>query len=146
MKQATENETAASDASDLFGPVIYCYSRSQAIDDGVLVDVSEMAREAGFKFPVAITHAAWEDCVAWNDEDNKRQTYQDESGRLWDVLYMLMMCIKVSVTNKSEILFSLKRVPRGGRGHMARKVILKAHIGPGDTPEPVLTIMLPNED
>ena len=42
---------------DVFGPVISCYSRAQAIEDGVLVDVTNMAREAGFKWPVALTHA-----------------------------------------------------------------------------------------
>jgi hypothetical protein len=35
--------------------LIYAYTRAQALADGVLVDVSQMAREAGFKFPTAIT-------------------------------------------------------------------------------------------
>lgn len=39
----------------LWGEPIFSYSRKQAIADGVLVDVSEMAREAGFKYPVAVT-------------------------------------------------------------------------------------------
>ncbi len=33
---------------DVFGPVVSSYSRAQAIDDGVLVDVTSTAREAGF--------------------------------------------------------------------------------------------------
>ena len=32
-----------------FGDVISTYTRAQAIEDGVLIDVSSMAREAGFK-------------------------------------------------------------------------------------------------
>jgi hypothetical protein len=32
--------------------LIYSYTRAQAIADGVLVDVSELAREAGFRFPL----------------------------------------------------------------------------------------------
>jgi hypothetical protein len=35
--------------------LIYAYTRAQALADGVLVDVSPMAREAGFRFPTAIT-------------------------------------------------------------------------------------------
>ena len=35
--------------------VIYTYTRAQALEDGVLVDVSEMAKEAGVRFPVALT-------------------------------------------------------------------------------------------
>jgi len=65
-----------------FGEVVSVYTRAQAIADGVLIDVSEMAGEAGFRWPVAITAAAWEDCVAWSDTDNDRQVYQDQSGRL----------------------------------------------------------------
>jgi len=32
---------------DTFGPVIFSYSRAQAIEDGVLVDVTETAKEGG---------------------------------------------------------------------------------------------------
>jgi len=35
--------------------VIYSYTRAQAIEDGMFVDVTETAKEAGFKYPVAIT-------------------------------------------------------------------------------------------
>jgi hypothetical protein len=137
--------------TDFFGPVIHSYTRAQAIEDGVLVDVTETAKEAGLiTIPVALTRAVWEDCVAWNDDDNKRQTYQDESGRLWDVLYMLNFAIKCNRAAGKELLYQLRRVPRGGRGHMARLVTLKAHIGahigPGDNGELVITIMLPHED
>ena len=68
--------------------IISTYTRAQAIEDGMLVDVTETAREAGFRYPVAMTSAAWSDCVAWTDEDTQRQAPQDESGRLWDVLWM----------------------------------------------------------
>ena len=43
---------------------IYRYSRAQAVEDGVLVDVSKIAREAGITFPVAVTCAVWEQCIA----------------------------------------------------------------------------------
>ena len=74
--------------TELFGEVISTYSRAQALDDGVLVDAGAMAKEAGFRWTVAITAAAWTDCVAWTDADSERQVRQDESGRLWDVLFM----------------------------------------------------------
>ena len=31
---------------------------------GVLIDVRNVVREAGFRYPVALTAAAWEKCVA----------------------------------------------------------------------------------
>ena len=58
---------------DIFGPVVASYSRAQAIEDGVLIDVTSMAGEAGFKWPVALTHAVWCDCVAWTERDNRFQ-------------------------------------------------------------------------
>jgi hypothetical protein len=39
--------------------VISSYSRRDALEDGVLVDVSEFAKEAGFKWPLAVTRGVW---------------------------------------------------------------------------------------
>ncbi len=48
-----------------------------------------VAREAGFLLPLALTPAAYEDCVAWTDDDSDRTgALQDEAGRLWDVVGM----------------------------------------------------------
>ena len=43
--------------------VISRYTRAQALADGQLVDCTTMAREAGFTFPVALSHAVWHDYV-----------------------------------------------------------------------------------
>ena len=125
--------------------IIYAYTRAQAIEDGVLVDVSETAREAGFVYPVAMTAAAWADCVAWSDEDTKRQVPQDEFGRLWDVLWMVKMVAKAAAEGLKSSIRSTA-YPGGGNGHQPRLTQLKMVCGPGDTPEPVITIMLPDED
>ena len=71
-------------------PVISSYSRAEAIADGTLIAVPEkIAGEASWSCPVALTRAAWEDCVAWDATDNDRKgTLQSEDGRLWDVLWM----------------------------------------------------------
>lgn len=125
--------------------VISGYSRAQAIEEGQLVDVSEVAREAGFLWPVALTSAVWADCVEWTDEDTKRQVYQDQAGRLWDVVNM---CFQVAryVQSMDTFYYVIFRVPRGGRGVKARMARLKAMIGPSDNAEPVVTIMQPQED
>ena len=62
--------------------LIYRYTRAQAIEDGVLIDVSAVACEAGIAYPVALTSAAWGRCVAVPPGVE----CQDEAGRLWDVL------------------------------------------------------------
>ena len=131
---------------DVFGPVVASYNRAQAIEDGVLIDVTAMAREAGFKWPVALTHTAWCDCVAWTERDNRFQVHQDESGRLWDVLFMAFYAIRTATAPGDRLLFSLYRVPQDGHSTEAGEVSLKLMVGPGDAGEPVVTIMLPNED
>ena len=129
-----------------FGEVIYSYTRAQAIADGVLVDVSVLARDAGFRHPVAMTAGAWADCVAWSREDSDRQVHQDPTGRLWDVLWMASCAIRSAGTGQSELGFELDRVPRDGCSRHAVRTRLKIIAGPGDGGEPVLTLLLPGED
>lgn len=121
--------------------VISTYTRAQALEDGVLVDVSETAREAGIKFPVALTATVWGQYV----EVPEGVTGQDEAGRLWDILWMFR-CAAARFTGDT-LLFKLS-VRRHNRERLDSRdlVTLKAVCGPGDTPEPVITIMLPDED
>jgi len=136
---AKENKSLFEDCN-----IISSYSRLQAISDGYLVDVSDVAKEAGFKFPVALTRAVWNDCVEWDHKDTERQTHQDQEGRLWDVVYMAANASRQSTTD--ELIYQLYRIPRGGRIKNSALITLKSHIGPGDNGEPVITIMKPSED
>lgn len=133
--------------TDLFGPIISTYTRADAIGDGTLVDVTETAREAGFKIPVALTRAVWTDCVEWTDATDRRKhefTGQDEAGRLWDVVWVARVrAARAPATDR--VPFRVLRVPPQGRGLKARLVSLVAHVGPGDNAEPVITIMQPDE-
>jgi hypothetical protein len=129
-----------------FGDVISMYTRTQAIEDGQLINVSETAEEAGFTLPVAMTATVWSDCVAWTQDDNVKQAYQDESGRLWDILFMAYHGIRTNKASGDQLLYQLYRVPRDGRSTKAVLTTLKLIVSPGDTPEPVITILLPNED
>jgi len=121
--------------------VISCYTRAQAIEDGVLVDVSETAREAGIKFPVALTRAVWANYV----EVPEGVVAQDENGRLWDILWMLRCQIRRS---QGDTLHFQLYVRNHNRERLTRRdlVTLKAVCGPGDDAEPVITVMLPDED
>lgn len=145
---------------EVFGKVIYSYTRAQAIADGVLVDLSDpsftfrpglpILKEAGIRFPVAMTSTAFARTVKDPDTDEPLPPGQDVSGRLWDVLTVFKLYARqtkggtfffpVSVQNwtrtKSNRLTDVKQ----------ETVKLKAVCGPGDTPAPVITIMLPDED
>lgn len=121
---------------------IYSYSRKQAIEDGILIDVS---REAGFTIPVAVTDIVWDEYIQWSNKDTEQQTYQDTNGRLWDVLSMLRFAIR-KLPNNQSIDYMLAVVRRDGKSKKAKTVQLKAVISAGDDGSPVITIMLPNED
>ena len=133
-------------AESFFGNVISTYSRDQAIEDGVLIAPGSMAREAGFKWPVALTADTWAECVVWVDDDSRQQVHQDQSGRLWDVLYMASHAIRTSKDSGDRILFQLYRVPRDGQSMEAELITLRLIVGPGDSGEPVITILLQHED
>ena len=136
--------------------IIDRHTRAQAIDDGTLVAVPEAtAREARFRCPVALTAAAWADCVAWNRGDTERTgVCQDPEGRLWDVLWMAS---RAALTEPAWVRFQLHRWPTtttpadlepdaDGYTPDPPLVELVAVCGPGDDGEPVITIMQPGED
>ncbi len=117
-----------SSMTELFGEPIHTYTRADALADGTLIDVSETAREAGFRIPVVLTRAVYEDCVRWTDADNNRKgTLQDEAGRLWDVLMMAWFAA-ARTRGAGRATVKLRRVPRAGRGQMPRLVAVEAVI------------------
>jgi len=124
-------------------PIVASYSRREALEDGVLIDVTETAREAGLCSPVAITRLVWSRYV----EVPPEATCQDLEGRLWDLLTMLRFGILDATrhirTSGPYLFFDLVVANDGGA---PRRVRLKAHYGPADDETPVLTVMLPEED
>jgi hypothetical protein len=132
---------------DLFGEPIHVYTRARALADGALVEADpQMCREAGLRWPVALTAAAWADCVAWTDADTRRTGVpQDQTGRLWDVLNMARFAFRRASGNSDRAVVELYRVPTQGR-RSPQRVRLIAQCGPGDQAEPVITIMQPHED
>jgi len=123
-------------------PVIFSYTRAQAIDDGVLVDLTEWAEETGFKIPVACTATVWQRYIV--PPEATQGFGQSERGRAHDLLWMLFNAIRSDAShNPDRLLFKLifLQAPR-----KQETVTLKAICGPGDHGEPVMTVMLPNED
>ena len=140
------DSTKTDPVTEFFGGVISTYSRAQALEDGVLVEAGPMANACGFRWPVAITAAAWSDCVAWTDADSERQVHQDQSGRLFDVLFMAHHAICSSPSGGDRLKFELYRVPPDGTSTEPAITTLKLIVGPGDHAEPVITVLLLEED
>jgi hypothetical protein len=122
---------------EFLGEPISIYTRAQALEDGTLIDISPLAKEAGFVYPIAITQAAWAEWIV----PPEGATDQDEKGRLWDLLSVLRWEIKKGVKGDRvdfRVLFD--------QGNKKVYDEFYSLFGPGDEGEPVITIMLPGED
>lgn len=139
-------DSVQSNFTAVLGPVMAVEDWVDAIVDGHLFDVSEVATEVGFPWPVALTAAVWCDCVSWVDEDSRAQIPQDYQGRLWNVLYMAYLVMQKAAVPKDCITFTLLRVPRDGVSRGPQSVALKLCVALGDAGEPVVTILMPDED
>jgi hypothetical protein len=120
--------------------LIHRYTRADAIRDGILIDVTTVASEAGIRFPVALTAAAWAKCITVPPGVE----CQDEAGRLWDVVWLLRCAIRGSGAAR-ELAFGV-HVRADNRDRTPPLVRLKAVCGPGDGGETVITVMMPDED
>ncbi len=99
--------------------LIHSYSRSDALADGVLIDVSEMADEVGFRLPAAISATLSADLGG------------DEAVRALLLRFYWEIVSRQQFEEQEIILPNI-------RGDDA---IL--HIGPDDQGEAVLTLMRP---
>jgi len=125
----------------LFSPMIYAYTRAQAIQDGVLVDVTETSKEVGFKLPVAITEALHNRLTPTKADASLGQEYD---GRLWDVLWLAAFRIKLADRGTDTVTFMLEQQEVEAKSGQPQKVDLRlrAVCGPGDEGESVVTIGL----
>ena len=136
------HETAGNPFAD--APVIFSYTRKQAIEDGVLVDMTAWAKETGFRIPVACTATIWHQYVV--PPKDTRELGQSERGRGHDLLWMLYNAIRASKRHGEADDRLLYKVIFLQTPHRQETVTLKAICGPGDNGEPVITITCPDED
>ena len=125
-----------------FGSVISSYSRAQAIEDGVLVDLSALCPDECmlYKNNVCCTQEVFSliDRAVHN-----KQFCNDLKGVVWDVIFMSTH----NVVKEVDPTTRLFEVIIKGANSMPKGIYrFKVVCGPGDEAEPVITIMLPNED
>ena len=124
-----------------FGSVIYSYTRAQAVADGVQVDVTKTAQEAGIKFPMFLTRAVWENYVTVPPD----VTSQDEAGRLWDVVWMTRFGIIRARPGCDRIPVAMYVRNDNHRAKLV-KLIATCSALDIDDPQPAITVMMPDED
>ena len=125
----------------LFGQPVYTYTRALAVADGVQIEVTKMAKEAGISFPVFLTRAVFDNYVAVPPD----VTAQDEAGRLWDIIWMTRFAILRTRSGVDRIPVALYV---RNDNHRAKLVKLIAQCGPLDIddPQPAITVLMPDED
>lgn len=126
--------------NEIFGDVIYQYSRADAFNDGVLVNLSENFPEECkiYRHPIACTAAVWslvERATA------SRSHCNSAAGVIFDILYMSQRGI-VARPDEQTVMFAVIITGTGRK----RTHTMKAVCAPGDNMEPTITIMMPEED
>ena len=74
--------------------LIYSYTRAQAIADGVLVDVTDAAKDVGFKVHTAVSEHLYHGYV--EPPDGLTGEGQSVTGRLHDLLFLVLCSAKKS--------------------------------------------------
>jgi len=118
----------------VFGELISSYSRAEAINDCVLVDVGAaypVIARAHYKVPIAFTAALWSriEAAAASVSGASRE------GFVHDVLYLAKTAKDSGDPSRRRFTIKLDEV-----------VELEAIVGPGDNLEPVLTVGFLGED
>lgn len=137
-------------AESFFGPPIHVYTRAAAIKDGALIDLDAVLAahqmHSWNRWPLACTPRVW----AWiqPSEEEQRGAGQSVPGRLRDMLHMAAVAKLAAPAAQEEVPFQVIFYcgPARQQPQELMLVTLKMHVGPGDTGEPVVTFMLPEED
>jgi hypothetical protein len=121
--------------------LVYAYTRAQAVADGVQVEVSKVAAEAGIRFPVFLTRTVFDAFVSVPPG----VTAQDEAGRLWDIVWMLRFAVRKAQHGQTRLPFALY-VRNDNRKARLVKLIATCGALDIDDPQPAITVMMPDED
>lgn len=63
------------------------------------VDITREAEEAGFEDRVYVSEKVWNLCCEWTPGDTERQDYQDMDARIWDIVFVPSMKLRMGVTD-----------------------------------------------
>lgn len=120
--------------------VVYAYTRKQAIEDGfqVLLD-SQLTKEAGYKYPVYLTHSVW---TLVEMAVNNKKCHNDLQGVLWDILWM---SIRNHTRKFDNSTYEFVVIITGTGRKRNHSLIVQCGPTDIDDPAPVITIMLPED-
>ncbi len=113
------------------------YTRTQAIDDGLLIDVGQAAQDVEIGCPTAISSTVWNSYV----QVRKSASWQDERERLGNIMAALRETFPNPLPGiERQFLLQVQN-----DANPPRQVRLKAICTLGDNDETVLTVLMPSE-
>lgn len=114
------------------------FTRDEALRTGLLVDVSEIANEFGWRIPTHICAAFWHNWIV-PDEVAKQQGQTLEAR----VAQVLLHCRCAALENPDSYRVRFSLVVSRGQDQLEIDVLALA--GPDDEGLPCLTIMIPED-
>ena len=113
--------------------------RQQAIDSGLLIDVTADAEKLGLSFSVTVSRPLWEVGIA----PSRELSAEDKSARLRDVLMAFRLRLATQGTSSPLVNFpAMLSIPPGA---VPQPVPLFALIQPDEQNHATVTLLLPNE-
>jgi len=125
--------------------VIYTYTHQQAVEDGMLIDVSHTARGMGFDVPVFVTNTVWAEAICPDGVSGSRtglflayvkgilRNLHEEDALSNDLIELPMTLPMVGV----------HVVDREGKEIEPVECVLWLHLSANDDGEPIFKIMFP---
>jgi len=118
--------------------IISTYTKQDAIDDGIFIDITEQASKAGFKIPVAITKNLFSTFIS-SAKSDEVEAEADTNKRL-DV-FLKQMYQECLTANRNNSILTAK-IYLDNKRAVVWAVI--EGTSPSD-PRPTITIMLPED-
>lgn len=123
--------------------VIFSYSRADALRDGNLVDLTRVAKMMGFRFPLAITDSLLFEVLGDLPADSIAPVASKSGPNLaqktnW---FLAHVRIKALLNQTWDMITQSQSAPLDQITFNFEAIEVIVHIGPGDTAEPVFTLM-----
>lgn len=124
-------------------PATPAYTRTQALADGLLIDISDDAQGAYFRCPMAVSAPLFYNYCS--PPYNLLAHGQSLSGRIRDMLAHLITAIHANPTAR-QLTFTVPFVMLPGNQPVPTPVQITARLDSGDDGTPVITLSLPEDD
>lgn len=125
---------------NFIGGILGALTHAQAIACGLQVDVTQTAQKAGIMFPVFLTRAVFNTCVAVPEG----VLAQDEANRLWEVVRMTRLALLRSHGHTDRMTMALY-VRNDNYTIRLIKLIAVCSALATDDPHPAITVMTVDE-